>query len=815
MTAWARFARPDGATLHRVALLASAVAAGVLTIALMLRAGHVIGDQHRHLLHRVDEPVSLVIESETGGISASVLTRIQQAFPECSLYPIRETDGVCDARPGETLHVLGVDFIGDARLNLSAGLLGTRALSAWREPRVLLPPALQAAWGVTAGDSMTVRAAAGTLRARVADQPLPDLFHAGTDGRVVAVDLHWFDGAFGGDARVVDAIAVGRGADTPVATLERRLDARLPENLFVVRRGDRTEAARAWVEAWGVVAGLIGQVGVFAGVVVVFLAAHLGFVRKERARRDRSWVAFGRSGGEVVAGTLLGALLGTQVERLVAWLWVRFWRPDATLPVDPLGVTGISASVALFVTTAFVLAALVGAVRHHVAIRDVRPRPGIRFAVVGVLLVLASLLTVPPAMVGGLPATFAAVFALIVAGAMVTQPLLAGAARAFRWILGRAQPLLARVVSIHVSDGWPTTSVATALVVFTFGVFGIGWTVVDAMEARQRAWLAGEAAPDVVLVGSPEETAAGRRALSTEWLSPLTSHPDVASVTATRALPATVRSATFPVALVTADILHARGAGGVRTEGADTVPLALTTEGARDFGLRAGDHVGLTTASGTWPAVVTAVVPSRAGENVAALASLDEAGRLCRDEALTEIGVRFRAGVDPDRARRSLVAALPGLRPSVLGTDDIRRSAEAALETTTRGLRGLLLAFGVLGVLLALTLGPALALDVPDAFAVLGALGVPRAKLARAAAVSTTLVAGVALAVGVGASFLGAGLLLLATGAPGGFAVRTVPGSWIPVGVALLVWIAAGPVGTAWTRAHLPVPRRARTGAAA
>lgn len=797
----------SGSGRLRVLLLTLGAAAGMAAVSASLTIGHSAHTLFDDLDRAVSEPDRIEIEPAGGRLAPTMLDSLQAYVPTARLCPVMEGAGRFSGEVAGEIRVLGLDFLGDPRLELVNGWLGPNALRRLVVPTVFLPEHMFRASRASVGRAVDVTVEGRSMMFVVAPTPLPDDVLGRSVEAVVVVDIAHFQTAFRPEGGI-DRIAVVAEGEAATRAAEAAIVAQLPAGARILALGDGSELAGAWMSMWRRAASLLVSAGFLLGVVIVYLSATAAYARLRPVTRRLGTTP--RERGMVVASEILevvavsivagsfGAFNGwlltdALAERLLAHA---VWETAAPVVGHPqAALIGLAWAMGLALPTAFAVLARMDVRPGEEVLIDVPKAPA---AAAGVLLVVASLLSAPGLGEHSLAMGYAAGLFVCIAIGLLGRPFFAYAGAALKRRASSRWPIGARVIAAQLIECPTTLGVSLAFVAFTLASTTALWNVSLHLDAQSTAWLERAFAPDV-RIETPSIDAQRRTLLPAAVMGALRTTEAVSSAAVVRDVEATLAGTILPLTFVSPERLarlHLTHGTAVPVPGAGAadagaLPLYVPDVLAARHGLGVGMRTWIDTETGSWPCVVAATFRPGVAEAPRCLADASESlSRLARDAGAGAIDIRLTAGVTPHEGREAIGAAIgPGTTIRLRPLGAARPLIERAFATARR-------AVGLLVCVLALLAGTAFLafaggalVDIPPGWRVMVALGVSRSRVARAGALGLTALGLVGLAAGAVAGALAACAVVGAVLEPWVGGLRSVYVAPLLLGSAIVAWL--------------------------
>ncbi|MFO7859019.1 MAG: FtsX-like permease family protein [Ectothiorhodospiraceae bacterium] len=734
---------------------------------------------------------------------------------------------------GRSLRVLGVDVFAEAGIRPAVGGVAAQvepgALLARGDGAVLLEQDLERL-GLSSGDRFTVRHAGRDHELRVLAGVTPERRATATGLRdVLIMDIAAAQELLGRVGRLdrVDLVLDDAAAREAVEA-ELPPGARLvPADRRAQQLGEMTAAFQLNLQAFSLLALVVGAFLIYNTMTfsVVQRRRLLGLLRAGGAtRRELLGVVLGEALVLGVTGTILGLALGTTLAQVLVDLVTRTINDlYFSLAVSELSISAgsLARGAVLGVGMTLVAALLPALEAARVPPRAALSRAYLEQRHRSWLPWLAALGVVLLAIGGfglvaserGLVVPFAALFVVILGGAVLVPPLLWCAGRALAPVLGRSLGLVGRMAARGLTASLSRTGVAaSALVVAVSAVIGVG-VMVDSFRTTFADWLDATLHADIYI------SVAGDGALEPAQRERLLAVPGVATATQSRfvRVGAGERDARLRVFQI-----PSAAEGGFRFIDGDPETawqryrrgeaVLITEPYAWHRELGVGDDVTLTTGSGEQRFPVAGVVRDYGTSEGAIIMARATYDRYWDDPRVDSLGIHASDGVDPERLRERLAsAAARGEQRLDLRSDHAIRERSLAIFdrtfTITEVLRLLAILVAVTGVLSALL---ALALERVREYAVLRAGGLTTRELAALVTGQNALVGLLSglLAIPLGLA-LAAALILVINRRSFGWTLELAVDPWIliqAVALAVAAAVAAG-LYPAWRVARTPPAR--------
>jgi putative ABC transport system permease protein len=824
----------------RSALVVCGIGLGVALFVGTLASNRSLVRAHEDTVSRLAGPADLVVSGTAAGIPFGLVDRFAEIEGVAHAAPLLEVVTRI-AGEGETLLVLGVDFLGDPHF-LPRGEAGALA-AALRDPfpfvnsrdAILLSRTLAERRGLGVGDAIEILTAEGASAFRIHglldEGGVLGLF----GGRVAVLFLDAAQRAFGrGDAVDRIDVAVAGGAD-PAAVLGR-LEAALAGAGSLSPPALRSERLARSLLALRRGLALAGLVALLAGGFLVFNAVSISVAERRREHATLRALGMTRArlgilvAAESLPPALLGSLAGLAAGRALAQLSIdraapavaRFFAPVEPPPAEvgpdlalaglAVGtVTALAAALGPALRAARLEPAQVLRTRRTAARARELPRRGLfLFGCLGVAAALA--LAQRPGMTSASAATL-----VLIAGVTCTVPtLVLGIRRLVRsgveGLLGAPGRIGMDDVARRLGRGAPT--VAALGVAAGFSIAIAAW--VQSVERPVLRWIDRSFPADVVVTAAGPLTLR-RPAFAPDVLDELRGIEGADALHGVRLVDQEVGG--VPAQLLALDaaayLPRLAGRGEVAVlEGPDPLdPRALVGEPAlllsenlsRRLDLHAGERVALPTPGGERWFRVHGVVVDYLSQQGVALVDRRWYERYWGDPKIDAVYLYASPGADPADLASAAERRLAGRRGFfVAPVDALRGEIRAAVHqvfSVSRAPELVVLVIALVGVASTMV---AAVLDRVHEIGILRAIGATRPQVVAAMVTEAAFLGLAAAAVGA----LGAlpeGWILTRTFGEAAMGWR-VPYSY-PLGVAgrVALWIVA----TAAAAGLLPARRAA------
>jgi len=490
------FAQNRSRTLVAVLAIALGVALGFAVQLINGSAVNELAQGVRSLAGDAD----LAIRGPRGGFDESLFAQVARDPDVAVASPVVDVDAPVEGSR-EPLRVIGVDWFRAAFVQPGLVVQASDRLDALRPDAIFLSAAAMRAYGVKAGDPITLQSGLGARRLRVAGP----VTGAGTQ-RIGAMDIGAAQDAFDRVGRL-SRIDLRLLPGTSVETFAQRMRATLPAGLAIDVPEASLRATESVSRSYRVNLNVLALVALFTGGLLVFTTQALSVVRRRAqfallrvlgvtARRLATLVvAEGALLG--VAGSALGLALGYGLARLALDYaggdlgsgYFRGVRP--TVRLQPVAM----ATFAALGCAAAVLGSLVPAREaaraqparalkagdQESALARLRP-PWRGLVVIALGAVLAGL---PP--VGGLPIAGYGAIACLLIGTLLLVPGVAAA------VLGRialARPAAPALALAQLRGAPGQASVSVAAIVASVSLMVSMAIMVHSFRTSLDAWLA-------------------------------------------------------------------------------------------------------------------------------------------------------------------------------------------------------------------------------------------------------------------------------------------------------------------------------------
>jgi putative ABC transport system permease protein len=640
--------------------------------------------------------------------------------------PITEGRVVLD--DGRALTLSGFDPFSEApfrRHGTAPGAQG-RAGALLTEPgAIVVTPELAAELGVSPGGTVAVNAAGARRQLK-----LVGLFHPGRAESPLLRDYVFADIATAQEVLGLSGrlTRIDLMVEEPAAQALRR---DLPTGTELISTGSRSENMLEMTEAFRINLRALSLLALLVGAFLIHSTMSFLVVQRRRvigtlrtlgvSRRqlftsviqESFLVGLPGTGAGLVLGWVLGSGLTSLVVRTIDDLYFRL--EVAGIPLDwglvlKGAVLGIGVTVASSLGPAREAAAV--SPRSALSRASLERRVRRRLPLLVVLAIVASLAAVPLLRLDdhSLVAAFAGMFAVIVAAALITPPVIAALMAGLTGAFGRYLDLPSRMALRGVDSSLSRTGVAVAaLMVSVASVIGVG-LMVGSFRSSVDHWLGDSLRSDVyVSLGESWYAEGGDGDRLAVTLADL---PEVATLTrSTRARIATpddeIRlwaldpaDADWGLVLISGDPVSAR-----RSFDAGRSVL-LSESFARRSGLSVGDTMTLPTARGTSEFGVAGVFRDYTSDRGVVAVHMDRYREDWGTRRVDGFGLTASPGVEARDLRLAVDMAMGGVRGVRVATNREIRSASLAVFdrtfTVTRVLQVLVGVVAFLGVLSAL-----------------------------------------------------------------------------------------------------------------
>ena len=666
----------------------------------------------------------------------------------------------------------GLDVIEEAAVRGVVDALagGGDPLELIAEPgAVVVPESLAMRFGIAAGDSLDI--GAGEAAARVV---VIGMREDGTeDGPALVADIATAQEIAGRidalsriDLRLDEAAAAALATDPPAGTV---LVSALGEDQTLA---ELTRAFETNLTALGLLALVVGMFLIYSTISFTIVQRWRSIAVLRAIGLDRRELV-GKLLGEALAigvtGTVLGLVLGRELSAGLLELVLRtlddlYFRRALGSAESSGFIYVYSAAIGIGATLGSALIPATLAARREItsASRSRLERSALvlarRFAFAAVpTLALAGL--VLGLVERGLAAAFAALFLVLVAGAMLVPLATHGLMRILERPLGRIAGLPGRMAARGVTDSLSRTGVATAaLAVAVATVLSIG-LMISSFRASLVDWIDTTVTADLYVSIDPSWTGLEPVLDAVEAL------PEIAGVSRMRAA---------RIATLEGDLNIRAAAPGPEGYGIDvTRPEAAAAEtllaGERALlvseplafrlGLEPGDALELPTATGLERFEVAGIYRDYNTSGAELILALGNYRRWFEDDGLTSIGVHLAARADASAAEERIRDLLgPERRTQIRSTGFIREISLVIFDRTFQVTEVLRLLAGIVAFLGIMSAVMALQLEREREFAVLRSLGMSIRELFGQNLAQTALLG---LAAGLAALPLGIALAWL------------------------------------------------------
>jgi putative ABC transport system permease protein len=663
----------------------------------------------------------------------------------------------------------GIDPIEELEVRALGELAGdgvdpTRLLS---EPgTVLIPDAIANRFDLTRGDELALVIGSRTERVEVAGT-LP-----------VRAD---------GSTRILTDIATAQELTGEIGRLSRidlRLEAdaaaelaeALPADSVLVPAGGQDQALRELTRAFNTNLTALGLLALVVGMFLIYSTISFNIVQRWRSiavlralgldRRELMLKLLGEALLIGVAGTALGLALGNALSSGLLELVLRtlddlYFRRALGAAESSSWIFVYSAALGVGATLASALVPALAAARREItsATRSRTERSAAHlarvfaWAAIPTFALAGLVLWLDPR---GLWPAFAALFLVLIAGAMLVPLATHGLMRVVEAPLAALTGLPGRMAARGVTDSLSRTGVATAaLTVAVATVMSIG-LMIASFRLSLIEWIDTTVTADLYVDIGSEGTAALAPGLTAlEALPEVTGLSRVRSIRlATAVGELSLRAASPGPAGYGIDITEPAGASAAALLAGDAVVLAAEPLAYR-LDLAAGGALELPTPSGRTDFTVAGIYRDYNTAGTELIMALDTYRRHFADNTLTSIGVHLAPGADEAAVTAAIRRLLGDPRARVRSTSQIREISLVIFDRTfqvTEVLRLLAAIVAFLGILSAVM---ALQLEREREFAVLRSLGMSIRELFGQNLAQTALIG---LTAGLAAMPLGAAL---------------------------------------------------------
>ncbi|MCC6162753.1 MAG: FtsX-like permease family protein [Acidobacteria bacterium] len=693
--------------------------------------------------------------------------------------------------PTELLRVYGVDVLRDAPLRTYATADAARGttdiLRLLVEPgAIVVTRAFADRHGVTVGDRLVGlvddrQVSLTVLGLLAADGPAALL-----DGHFALMDLAAAQDAFGRAGRI-DRIDIRLRDGVDVAEAEAAVRARLPDGVNVQRPSRRSAQVERMLAAFHMNLTALSSIALLVGLFLVYNAVSVsvlarrheigtlralgGTSRQVQALFLGEALVFGALGvaAGVPLGRALASAMGSLTSATVATLYVRSAAATPELSgwdVLLAAVIGLPLSLAAAWLPAREAArvpptaVMRGADRVTARLRNGGVMPAVG---VGLIVLAAGLARVPA--VDGLPlAGYAAAAALVFGAALLTPPVLRGAARVGRTASFRLLRVGGWLAHANLGGHVSRVAVSVAALATSLAMTVAITVMVGSFRETVIEWVGQTLRADLYV--GPATRASGARAVAISQTveAVVRAHPDVLAVDAFRNLSVTYDDT--PITLVAGDVDTLLSHGGLRVKAPVDGRAALQALAGRDVvavsepfamrhDLRVGDRVTLPTPQGPRTFDVAAVFYDYSNDRGVVRMDIAVFTRHFGDRRPAGLAVYLREGADAVAVRDALLRDIEGtagvfihsnraLRQEVLRIFDSTFAVTYALQA----IAVLVALLGIIGTLMTLVI------ERRREIAILRALGTSRRQL-------TTMIVGEAAMLGAIAQGMGLGVGLL------------------------------------------------------
>ena len=734
--------------------------------------------------------------------------------------------------------LLGVDPFAEISFRpwAATGPRGVAGELTTRPDALLLSPSLAAGLGVRTGDSVRVDIAGRSATAFVAGTIEPSgSLSSRALGELAVADIATAQELTGQSGRLdrIDLRLDGQDGDRKLDALR----ASLPAGSSLVETGARTRATEGMTRSFTLNLAAFAWITLVFGALLIYdtmtfsivqrrqligLLRAIGVSRREVARlllREALVLGSVATILGIAIGAVLGSVLTGLVARTINDLYFRVSVSGVTLaPVSLFKGLGLGLIATVLATLPPLREAMTTQPRA-VLVRSVleeRVRRGVGTAFRAGLLVLAGGLLLLAAPGRGLGIAFGALFAVVIAAALMAPGLTILLLRALRPLATRAFGVIGSMAVRGVPATLSRTAPAISALVVAVSVGSAVGIMVGSFRHSVERWLDTSLQADLY-VASPSAGSRGEGTVGSDWIARIRSMRGVVGLS-------TLRQTSIPfgatrLTIVAVDLFpHHRDfftfleGGGDRTWRAFDAGAILVSESfAYRNTLSPGDTVRLVTEAGPHAFEVAGVFRDYASEFGVVFMDRTTYDRFWADDAVSSLTVFLEPGADPDSVA-ARITSLPGAGapPFVRSNRGLRQATLEVFDRTfviTGVLRMLALIVAFVGVLSSLM---ALQLERGRELGVLRATGMTPGQLRVLVSAQTGLMG---LAAGLLAAPLSLGLawMLIHVVNRRSFGwTLDLRADWASLATAVLVAVTAALLAGVW-----PAERMARTPPAA
>lgn len=709
----------------RALLSIAGVALGVLASVAIGTANMQVLRSFEQAVTTVAGPATLEIAGHELGVDESVMTAVRAVEGVVSAAPVIE-EAVVVAQgksPGQTLEILGLDLLAEARTRGFQILEGETeaALEALLAPDALyLGRQIAADWNLRVGSTIEGTVGGRLIRLRVVGLIHNEAARSSLWDRLAVMDIAAAQLLFQSIGRL-DRIELVTTPDRPLDDIAASLRAVLPPHLVVQRPTQRTKQVENMVWAFQLNLAIMSWVGLLVGMFLIYNT--IAFVVTQRRREIGIYRALGMTEWRVAglflmeAGLLglLGGLLGglggiwlarslvTLVSRTISDLYAPVTSGGLMLSMDMLTFAAVAKGVLLGTVVSMVgaLGPSVEAART-VTVRALAPgdyesthrlRVGLCGWISLVLLALAGVCSLMGP-IGDLP-LFGYIATLCVLGSLSFLAPLCIQALAMRRPRQESQTMMLGGSLRHIAadqaarhPGRNSVTVSALMVGLSI-MIGVA-VMVRSFRDTVEVWVDETVMADLVV--APQAWLQGKQAgqassaLPGTWRETLSAIDGIAAVDALREVSVDVDGQ--PVALVSRDLqLHAQRSRYRMIHGDSTVALrrAAETGGillsevlATRLRLHEGSNVSIMTPAGPVAVSVEGVFYDYATDGGKVVIDRTKYQREWHDDRVSVFPIYLDAGADAEKVRQSIVTHVTGkdgmtVPPLVIRNHELRK----------------------------------------------------------------------------------------------------------------------------------------------
>lgn len=838
----------------RALLSIAGVALGVLASVAIGTANMQVLRSFEQAVTTVAGPATLEIAGHELGVDETVMTAVRSVEGVVSAAPVIEEAIVVTQgkSPGQTLEVLGLDLLAEARTRGFQILEGETeaALEALLAPDALyLGRQIAADWNLGVGSIIEGTVGGRLIRLRVVGLIHNEAARSSLWDRLAVMDIAAAQLLFQSIGRL-DRIELVTTPDRPLDDIAASLRAVLPPHLVVQRPTQRTKQVENMVWAFQLNLAIMSWVGLLVGMFLIYNT--IAFVVTQRRREIGIYRALGMTERRVAglflmeAGLLglLGGLLGglggiwlarslvSLVSRTISDLYVPVTSGGLMLSMDMLTFVAVAKGVLLGTVVSMVgaLGPSVEAART-VTVRALAPgdyeathrlRAGLCGWISLVLLALAGVCSLMGP-VGDLP-LFGYIATLCVLGSLSFLAPLCIQALGMRRPRQESETMMLggslRLIAADQAARHPGRNSVTvsALMVGLSIMIGVA-VMVRSFRDTVEVWVDETVMADLVV--APQAWLQGKQAgqassaLPGTWRAALSAIDGIAAVDALREVSVDVDGQ--PVALVSRDLqLHAQRSRYRMIHGDSTVALrrAAETGGillsevlATRLRLHEGSKVSITTPAGPVAVSVEGIFYDYATDGGKMVIDRTRYQREWHDDRMSVFPIYLAAGADAEQVRQAIVTHVTGLDgmtvpPLVIRNHELRKEILEIFDRSfvlTYVLEAIAVLVAVLGIVNTLVTA---VLERRREFATLRAIGAGTRQVERLVLWEAAYLGLIGAVLGVVGGLLLALLLIHVVNKQSfGWTIQmTVPGVLIlqAVGLALTAALVAGYFPAHW-----------------